>query len=42
MEDQHYRKKINRTEEMFSKENIAVMKNVLHCMFEITLGVKNS
>ena len=39
--DYQYRKKIDCTEEMLSEEDITVMQNFLHCMFERTLGVQN-
>ena len=40
MYDEHYRKKINRTEEILSKEDITVTKKFQHCMFERTVEVK--
>ena len=40
MYNYHYQKKINFTEEMLSKENITVTLRLIHCMLEITLGVK--
>ena len=37
MYDYHYQKKINCTEEVFSKEDIIVTQKKLNCMFERTL-----